>query len=139
MVEYKVLYILLLLLVITMTVQRKLHFLFSKKQREVKSSSAVKMSDLETDRIDTINNIQETSLVGKAGLTFLVCNNDNYTEGEMHLNSGAKNFETQTNDYCEIEGVATGRIQPDSQYEQLDLGINYEQLVVYEELQILCN
>jgi len=54
----------------------------------------------------------------------------------IYINGSATNFKTTTpSDYCELEGVARGRIQCDCQYEHLDHGRNYETLIVYEQLQ----
>lgn len=78
---------------------------------------------------------QEASLNENAGSAIPIRSNDNTTEVEASSNIGAKNFETTSCDYCELEVVATGRMQSDSQYEQLDHRSNYEPLIIYEQLQ----
>ena len=94
--------------------------------RQVKVSDAIKKSDLEIDKKEAIyvNDVVGINLNENAGSSV-----------PIYINSGAKNIETPTSDYCELEGVAAARIQSDSQYEQLDHGRNYEPLIVYEQLQ----
>src|SRR6218665_248480 len=99
MVEYKVVFILLLLLLLlatTMTVQRKPCFLFRKQKRQVKPSTAVKLPELETDRMDDIGKYQPqgASVNEHACTTLPICNKENYTEVETPFNSGPNNFKT---------------------------------------------
>lgn len=84
----------------------------------MKLSDAVEISDLETGWKEAVymNDAQGTSLNENAGSSVPIYSNDNSTEVEKSLNSGAKNFETPTSDYCQLEGVATERIQRDSEY-----------------------
>jgi len=113
------------------------YFLFRKKKRPVKTLVAVKASDIDTDRKEDsgMHLAQKASLNENAGSATPIRSNDNTTEVEASSNIGAKNFETTSSDYCELEVVATGRMQSDSQYEQLDHRSNYEPLIIYEQLQ----
>lgn len=103
----------------------------------MKPSVAVKASDIENDRKEAsdTNPVQEASLNEKNVSAIPIRSNADSTEVEASSNIGAKNFATTWSDYCELEPMATGRIQFHSQYEELDYRINYERLVIYEQLQ----
>ena len=96
----------------------------------MKSSDAIKKSDIETDR-------KEAIYMNVIGYPVGTSVNENIRSlVPIYINSGVKNFKTQTIDYCEIEGVTSGGIQCDSQYEKLDHRRNYEPLIVYQQLHI---
>ena len=97
-----------------------------KKRRQLKSANAIKKSDLETDRNEAIymNDSMGTSV-----------NENTRSSVPIYTNRGVRSLETRTSDYWELEGVISGGIQSDNQYEKLDHRRNYEPLIVYQQLQ----
>lgn len=81
-----------------------------------------------------VNEPLETSLNKNIGSSFPIFSNVSSKEVEKSLNSSNQALKTPASDVCDLEGVATGRIQSDSEYEELDDGRNYEHLIVYEQL-----
>lgn len=111
--------------------------MFRKTRRQLKSSDEVKGSELGNGRKEAIymNESQEPSVNENSCSKFPVGNGTTSNEVEKSLNNDQKTFKIPTNEFCELPEVATGRIQSDNEYEELDDGINYEPLVVYEQLQ----
>src|SRR6218665_1336256 len=99
----------------------------------MKSSDAIKKSDLETETKEAIytNDAVRTSLNENAGSSAPIYSNDNYAQDKQSLNIAAKSVGTPANDYCEVDRVIRGRIQCDSEYEQLEHGKNQEPQPIY--------
>jgi len=111
-----------------MFTKSKSYLYLRKKRRQVLSSYAIKMSDIETDGKEAIYMNVNGQPVG-TGL-----NENTRSSVPIYINGGARSLETQTSDYCEIEGVISEGIQCDSQYEKLVRGKKDEPLTVYQQL-----
>lgn len=102
----------------------------------MKLPDTVKTSDMGNGGKEDIyvNEALGTSLNKNNDSSFPIFSNVSSKEVEKSLNGGKKALTIPASDVCELEGLATGRIQSDSEYEELDDGRNYEHLIVYEQL-----